>query len=241
VKSRLGKTRSDMLGNRRRFDFPLLFRQRFLFLIASGIMAFATQARADIIQSITITQPPDATSLETVSTFAQAWMNSFSNLSSFSFAGYGNDAFDVNYPLGLSIDGVVFTGTDGYLYVRQEAAAFDYGSDFLYGPPETEGGITITLPPNVYAIGWSWGNFYDVIGTTIRLSDGETFIGNGIFGFVGFESTNPIRSVEISSPSFPLIYDEFSFVKAAPEPVMWYPVFGIGIALAALRARKRRG
>ena len=49
----------------------------------------------------------------------------------------------------LSIDDVVFTGTNGYLYVRQEPPEF-FGSDFLYGPTESEGGITITLPPNVY-------------------------------------------------------------------------------------------
>jgi hypothetical protein len=217
------------------------FRQRYLFLIASGLVAFAPQTRASIIEnSIAITQPPDATLLGTVSTFAQDWVNSFSAISSFSFAGNGNNTVDANYPSGLSIDDVVFTGTNGYLYVRQEPPEF-FGSDFLYGPTESEGGITITLPPNVYAAGWSWGNFYDVEGTTIRFSDGETFIENGIFGFVGFQSTIPLTSMEISSPSFPLIYDHFSFVEApVPEPALWYAVAGICVAMAVHRVRKRQ-
>jgi hypothetical protein len=145
--------------------------------------------------------------------------------------------------LQVNIDGVVFMGTNGYLYVRQEPPEF-FGNDFLYGPPESEGGITITLPLNVYAVGWSWGNFYDIEGTTIRFSDGETFIENGIFGFVGFQSTNPLTSVEISSPSFPLIYDHFLFVEApgsaVPEPALGYAVAGIGVVLAIQRVRKRQ-
>jgi hypothetical protein len=76
-------------------------RQRHLFLIASGLVAFAAQTRANIIEnSIAITQPPDAASLGTVSTFAQGWMNSFNTFSSFSFVGYGNNTVDVNYPSG---------------------------------------------------------------------------------------------------------------------------------------------
>jgi hypothetical protein len=76
-------------------------RQRHLFLIASGLVAFAAQTRANIIEnSIAITQPPDVASLGTVSTFAQGWMNSFNTFSSFSFVGYGNNTVDVNYPSG---------------------------------------------------------------------------------------------------------------------------------------------
>lgn len=220
------------------------FQQRSLILIASGFIVFVTQTRANIIESsLAITQPPDISSLATVSNFAQDWTNSFNAVSGFSFVGYGNNSVDVNYPSGLDIDGFVFTGTNGYLYVRQEPPEF-YGDDFLYGPPESEGGITITLPPNVYAVGWNWGNFYDIEGTTIRFSDGEAFIENGIFGFVGFQSTNPLTSLEISSPSFPVIYDHFSFVEApgpaVPEPVMLYPVLGLTLALVAFGARNQR-
>jgi hypothetical protein len=111
--------------------------------------------------------------------------------------------------------------------------------------------ISFTAPPNpkvasqshfhLTYTGWSWGNFYDVEGTTIRFSDGETFIENGIFGFVGFQSTIPLTSMEISSPSSPLIYDHFSFVEApVPEPALGYAVAGICIALAVHRVRKQQ-
>ena len=92
-------------------------------------------------------------------------------------------------------------------------------------------------------LGGVGATFYDIEGTTIRFSDGETFIENGIFGFVGFESTNPLTSVEISSPSFPLIYDHFSFAEApgsaVPEPALGYAVAGIGVVLAVQQVRKR--
>ena len=184
--------------------------------------------------AISITQPPDVASLSSVANFASAWRNSFAQLSSFSFAGFGNDLVDVNYPSGLSIDGVTFSGTGGYLYVRQEPPAYYYGNNFIYGPPEPNGQIRVTLPAGVHAVGWSWGNFYDVEGTTITFSDGESFVESGIFGFVGFESASAITSFEISSPSFPVLYDEFSF-GPAPEPTNVLVLFGAAAVLILIR------
>ena len=161
--------------------------------------------------------------------FGQAWRNAFASLTSFTFVGYGNDSVDLNYTSGLTIDGVAFESSGGYLYVRQEPSAYYYGSDFLYGPPEAIGGIGVTLPANVYSVGWSWGNFYDIEGMNVTFADGESFTQSGIFGFVGFTSTDPIASFEISSPTFPVVYDEFSF-EEVPEPSPGLAIFGaIGI------------
>ncbi len=212
----------------------MAFRGRDFLLCFVGVI-LARPAQANILQtSIAIVQPPDAASLATVAMFANAWRNSFVQLSSFTFAGFGNDSVDVNYPSGLSIDSVTFSGTAGYLYVRQEPAADYYGSNFLYGPPESNGQITIALPPGVHAVGWSWGNFYDIQGTTITFSDGESFTQSGIFGFVGFTSPLPITSFEISSPTFPVVYGEFS-VGETPEPSCALLLFGGISALISIR------
>jgi hypothetical protein len=205
----------------------------FLFIGLAGLMSSIAPVQAAILEvSISSIQPPDPGSLANVAMFGQAWRNSFASLTSFTFAGYGNDLVDLNYPSGLTIDGVTFEGSGGYLYVRQEASAYYYGSDFLYGPPEASGNISVTLPANVYSVGWSWGNFYDIEGTTVTFADGESFTQSGIFGFVGFTSTDPIASFEISSPTFTVVYDEFSF-EELPEPSPRLAIFcALGILVA---------
>ncbi len=201
----------------------------------SGLIWSVAPVQADILEvSTTSTQPPNSGLLATVAIFGQAWRNSFASLTGFTFAGYGNDFVDLNYPSGLTIDGVTFEGSGGYLYVRQESSAYFYGSDFLYGPPEPSGDISVMLPPNVYSVGWSWGNFYDVEGTTVTFADGESFTQSGIFGFVGFTSPDPIASFEISSPTFPVLYDEFSF-EELPEPSYRLSIFCVLAILVSIR------
>ncbi len=217
----------------------------FLFLGFAGLIVsvLPMEASISVVSSID-TQPPDLESLANISISAQTWMNSVGPLTSFTFAGYGSNVVDLNYPSGLTVDGVTFVGSDNYLYVRQESSVYYYGSDFLYGPPQsygyiTDGNISVTLPPDVYSVGWSWGNFYDIEGMTVTFADGETFTEPGIFGFVGFTSTDPITTFEIRSPTFPVIYDQFSFVEDVPEPTYRLLLLGAVAILVAGRVWTR--
>lgn len=144
-----------------------------------------------------------------------AWNNAVAgyNITTITFDGLGPDKM---YSSGLTVNGVTFTGTGGYLVVRGLPV---YAASYLYGPPcclpgsgwPVDDNITVTLPAGVIAVGWDFGNFYSP-GVTVTLPDGSSYTDSADFyGFVGFTSTTPIQSFAISSPGFPFV-QKFSFV-----------------------------
>lgn len=164
------------------------------------------------------------------------WQAASNSLTTITFAGLGGSP-DAFYGFaGLTVSGVTFAGTSSYLYVRTFSP-----TNFLYGPSFAPGDhITVTLPSGVTSLGWDFGNFYPPGGVTVQFSTGQTFTASGFSGFIGFTSSSPITSFQISSPGFPTV-SNFSFGtsnQVVPEPSsMLLLVTGIFGVAAQLRRK----
>jgi YVTN family beta-propeller protein len=111
---------------------------------------------------------------------------------------------DVTQPNAtFTLSGVTFTGSNGYLVVRTPCSPYP---GFIYGGP-TPPSISVTVPPGVTSVGWSPGWFNRPFTPYVLLVNGQRLLDPGADPgpFVGFTSSTPITSLQVSSPGYPTI------------------------------------
>jgi hypothetical protein len=157
----------------------------------------------------------------------------------------------------LSIGGATFTtpNSGGEINVNSanyngpsdQSSAYLVSSQYSGGAPDI---IDIALSPSTTAFGLDFDTLFNSTTATFTLSNGySTVVSNtsteGDAEFIGFLSSTPISSVQISVPdSQSVVVSDFvtataTTVSAAPEPSIWLlMIFGLGgIGLMLRRAK----